>query len=63
MDGSFQLTFVPDLLPGTNIIEYSGADNVGQPFLRSFSIFSVKDGKVKVGDRINYIYLQLLAGH
>jgi hypothetical protein len=56
MDGGFQLTFMPGLRPGMNIIEYSGIDNAGRKFLRRFSIFSVKDGKVKIGDRINYIF-------
>jgi hypothetical protein len=56
MDGVFQQTFMPDLRSGMNLIEYSGVDNADQPFLRSFSIFSIKDGKVKVGDRINYAF-------
>lgn len=56
MEGVFQLTFMPDLRAGTNLIEYSGTDHDGQPFLRSFSIFMIQDGKVKVGDQINYAF-------
>ena len=56
MDGVFQLRFMPDLQPGKNLIEYAGTGNDGRPFLRSFSVFMVKDGRVMVGDRLNYAF-------
>jgi hypothetical protein len=56
MEALSQLSFMPELRPGSNLIEYSGTDHDGQPILRSFSIFMVVDGKVKVGDQINYAF-------